>query len=212
MTQRMLSISGVADAVHIAVYYVGTILQDHTDRSGSNFSYRPGAAPYTAAAAPGGYGAAFTGGAPVAAPFPTLPVASAGGRAAPLAGAAGGQVQPGSQTQQIYIPNDLVGSVIGKGGAKINEIRQASATHIKIMEPGTGGAAAAASSERLVTISKFHPANSFPFVSARLTDVMFILTNSTAGPPQNIQIAVNLLHQRVEDERRRCVESAERKI
>ena len=190
----MLSISGVADAVHIAVYYVGTILQDHTDRSGSNFSYRPGAAPYTAAAAPGGYGAAFTGGAPVAAPFPTLPV------------------QPGSQTQQIYIPNDLVGSVIGKGGAKINEIRQASATHIKIMEPGTGGAAAAASSERLVTISKFHPANSFPFVSARLTDVMFILTNSTAGPPQNIQIAVNLLHQRVEDERRRCVESAERKI
>ena len=40
-------------------------------------------------------------------------------------------VGPGGQmTQQIYIPNDMVGAIIGKGGAKINEIRQLSGSHM----------------------------------------------------------------------------------
>jgi heterogeneous nuclear rnp K-like protein len=40
-------------------------------------------------------------------------------------------VGPGGQiTQQIYIPNDMVGAIIGKGGAKINEIRQMSGSHM----------------------------------------------------------------------------------
>lgn len=62
-------------------------------------------------------------------------------------------------TQYIYIPNDLVGCIIGKGGAKINEIRASSQSVIKIMEPGSGntppppGAAPAAPGERLVTIT-----------------------------------------------------------
>jgi poly(rC)-binding protein 2/3/4 len=41
----------------------------------------------------------------------------------------------GAITQQIYIPNDMVGAIIGKGGAKINEIRQLSGSVIKINEP-----------------------------------------------------------------------------
>ena len=42
-------------------------------------------------------------------------------------------VGPGGQiTQQIYIPNDMVGAIIGKGGAKINEIRQMSGSHMYI--------------------------------------------------------------------------------
>ncbi len=155
----MLSVSGVADAVHIAIYYVGTILQDHADRTGANLAYRPGAVPFNAPMpgfALGSYpGAAPAAAAPAAATpalggaFP-VPVASSGGRGS--APTATGQSQGGSQTQQMYIPNDLVGSVIGKGGAKINEIRQASATHIKIMEPGAEDEANA--KERLVTISK----------------------------------------------------------
>jgi len=55
---------------------------------------------------------------------------------------------PGSIAQQIFIPNDMVGSVIGKGGSKINEIRQMSGSHIKIAEPQNNG-----SNERLVTIT-----------------------------------------------------------
>ena len=35
----------------------------------------------------------------------------------------------------MFVPEEYVRSIIGKGGQKINEIRQASATHIKIMEP-----------------------------------------------------------------------------
>lgn len=50
-------------------------------------------------------------------------------------------------TQQIYIPNDMVGSIIGKGGAKINEIRVMSGSHIKINEPEESAG------ERLVTIT-----------------------------------------------------------
>ncbi|KAL9084491.1 MAG: hypothetical protein Q9159_005187 [Coniocarpon cinnabarinum] len=50
-------------------------------------------------------------------------------------------------TQQIYIPNDMVGAIIGKGGAKINEIRQLSGSVIKINEPQDN------SNERLVTIT-----------------------------------------------------------
>ncbi|PWN22847.1 hypothetical protein BCV69DRAFT_232501, partial [Microstroma glucosiphilum] len=161
-TERVLSISGVADAVHIAVYYVGTILLEHPDRNANNLSYRP-------TAAGSGVGASYSG----------------RGSFAPAAGSVGGgpsygpgppQLPPGSQTQQIFIPNDLVGCIIGKGGQKINEIRQMSASHIKIMEPGAGALAGGGANERLVTIT---------------------------GPPQNIQVAVQLLYQRLEQEKMR---------
>ncbi|KAI7870640.1 hypothetical protein BDF14DRAFT_1879231 [Spinellus fusiger] len=52
-----------------------------------------------------------------------------------------------SQTQQILIPNEMVGCIIGKGGSKINEIRQMSGSHIKIADPHGDN------SERLVTIT-----------------------------------------------------------
>jgi hypothetical protein len=47
----------------------------------------------------------------------------------------------------LVIPNDMVGAIIGKGGAKINEIRQLSGSVIKINEPTDN------SNERLVTIT-----------------------------------------------------------
>ncbi len=172
-TERVLSISGVADAVHIAVYYVGTILLEHQDRNANNLPYRPTA-----------------GGPSSRAPAPGQPAAFAQqpfgyGAPAPLGGAAFGaptgapQLPPGSQTQQIFIPNDLVGCIIGKGGSKINEIRSMSASHIKIMEPGAGLAAGGSGNERLVTIT---------------------------GPPPNIQMAVSLLYQRLEQEKMRLAQ------
>jgi heterogeneous nuclear rnp K-like protein 2 len=60
----------------------------------------------------------------------------------------GGAAFPGQPiTQQIFIPNDMVGAIIGKGGAKINEIRQLSGSVIKINEPQDNN------NERLVTIT-----------------------------------------------------------
>lgn len=208
-SERSLVVMGVADAVHIATYYVGsTLLEQLNDRFGG-----PGASAYaTRSGAPAG---SIPGGMQVVpyspqpasghfgrgenyyrqndrrapqhlppAPYPPqypgvgghanpqVPVHYGGGaQAAPYGGAphvqphAGGHGAPqphggpqggapmqagmpgGPITQQIYIPNDMVGAIIGKGGQKINEIRQMSGSVIKINEPQDNN------NERLVTIS-----------------------------------------------------------
>lgn len=174
----------MADAIHIATYYIGNILIEAQEKmpsySSSNSSYRPGnsAARSTgngrsmggsSGGGGGGGGGGGTGG--------------PGGSSYPQQGQ--GSYNQGSsypphnppqqlQTQQIYIPNDLVGCIIGKGGSKINEIRHMSASQIKIMEPGAVGvgmngasAPAGQEGERLVVIT---------------------------GQPANIQMAVQLLY------------------
>jgi polyribonucleotide nucleotidyltransferase len=47
-------------------------------------------------------------------------------------------MQTSSTTQTIDIPNDLIGCLIGKRGAKITEIRQLSGAQIKISDPMHG--------------------------------------------------------------------------
>lgn len=151
----MLSVAGVADAIHIATYYIGTILIEAQERmpSSSYSSYRPSnnsrRPPHTSGGGSSyipGYSHQIHG--PPHNPPPQL------------------------QTQQIYIPNDLVGCIIGKGGSKINEIRHMSASTIKIMEPGASGVGpngvpGGGEGERLVVIT---------------------------GQPANIQMAVQLLY------------------
>lgn len=51
------------------------------------------------------------------------------------------------QSQQIYIPNELIGCIIGKGGSKINEIRQQSGCQVKI------GELSLETNERLITLT-----------------------------------------------------------
>lgn len=214
-SERSLVVMGVADAVHIATYYVGsTLLEQLNDRFGgpaaSAYATRSGGpagavpgglqvVPYTPQPAGGNYGnrdnytrgrpdprshhmppnqqyppqgyghphqahasptaAVPYGGHPAAAggyggAGPHMPPQQHGGHAGPqphvgphgqpVAGAA----MPGAPlTQQIYIPNDMVGAIIGKGGQKINEIRQISGSVIKINEPQDNN------NERLVTIT-----------------------------------------------------------
>lgn len=204
-SERSLVVMGVADAVHIATYYVGsTLLEQLNERFGgpaaSAYATRSGApagsipggmqvVPYSPQPASGHYGRPehygrhqerrphhmppaayppphYPHGA--AAPNPAMPVQYSG-QAAPYGAAphaqphmpphvgqphGGPQAQPmhsgmpgGPLTQQIYIPNDMVGAIIGKGGAKINEIRTMSGSVIKINEPQDN------SNERLVTIT-----------------------------------------------------------
>jgi poly(rC)-binding protein 2/3/4 len=208
-TERSLVVMGVADAVHIATYYVGsTLLEQLNERfggpaasayatrsggpagavpggmqvipyapqpAGGSFGNRdnynrgrpdprshhmPPNQPYPpqyghphqppvnpAAPAPYGHAAAGYGAAPHVQPHHgghVGPQPHAGPHGQPLPGAA----MPGAPlTQQIYIPNDMVGAIIGKGGQKINEIRQISGSVIKINEPQDN------SNERLVTIT-----------------------------------------------------------
>ncbi|RDW78129.1 hypothetical protein BP5796_05981 [Coleophoma crateriformis] len=204
-TERSLVVLGVADAVHIATYYVGSTLFEqlserfggpaasaYASRSGGPAGVVPGGmqvVPYVPQPAGGNYGhpdnyrrhdrgahstPAQGYGQPYATPAQAQPAQVPmhyGGQ--PAAGGYGGvgpaqPHQPGPAvpqhggppaqpmqgmvpgqplTQQIFIPNDMVGAIIGKGGAKINEIRQLSGSVIKINEPQDN------SNERLVTIT-----------------------------------------------------------
>ncbi|MCJ1287716.1 hypothetical protein MMC26_007068 [Xylographa opegraphella] len=206
-TERSLVVLGVADAVHIATYYVGqTLVEQLTERFGgpaaSAYATRSGGpagvvpggmqvVPYVPQPAGGQYGhpdnykrhnnqPQRTPANPYAVPYlhgqppqqqPQAPVHYANSPQQGYAGAGphqpqqhGGHQAPHSHagppaqpmqgmvpgqplTQQIFIPNDMVGAIIGKGGAKINEIRQLSGSVIKINEPQDN------SNERLVTIT-----------------------------------------------------------
>lgn len=135
----------MADAIHIATYYVGNILIEAgaLAPSASNSTYRPSAnsrGPRSSHDRSSSYdrprgSSTYSSSSLPAAVDPAMP----------------------QQTQQIYIPNDLVGCIIGKGGSKINEIRTLSQSQIKIMEQGSvppGGASSSQSGgERLVTIT-----------------------------------------------------------
>ena len=206
-TERSLVVLGVADAVHIATYYVGqTLVEQLTERFGgpaaSAYATRSGGpagvvpggmqvVPYVPQPAGGQYGhpdnyrrhnnqPQRTPANPYGVPYlhgqppqqqPQAPVHYGGSPQQGYAGAgphqppqhaahqpthshAGPPAQPVQGmvpgqplTQQIFIPNDMVGAIIGKGGAKINEIRQLSGSVIKINEPQDN------SNERLVTIT-----------------------------------------------------------
>jgi heterogeneous nuclear rnp K-like protein len=210
-TERTLVVLGVADAVHIAAYYVSsTLVEQLTERFGgpaaSAYAARNGApagpvpgglqvVPYVPQAAGGQwahpetfrrqgssaqrtpvnpYGVQYMHGQPAPTPVQNaMPYGAGSPRAmsasyptpapqGPQYGHAAAQaavhaapipqtttpVVPGQPiTQQIYIPNDMVGAIIGKGGQKINEIRQLSGSVIKINEPQDN------SNERLVTIT-----------------------------------------------------------
>ncbi|RKF81264.1 RNA-binding protein rnc1 [Golovinomyces cichoracearum] len=205
-TERSLVVLGVADAVHIATYYVGSTLFEqlterfggpassaYASRSGGPAGVVPGGmqvVPYVPHPAGGNYGhpdnrrhsdrglhtpghgsyaqpysvshaprqpaaPLHYGGSPIVAGYSGVgpqqpqhpqnpgPQAHGGPPAQPMPGIVPGQ----PLTQQIFIPNDMVGAIIGKGGAKINEIRQLSGSVIKINEPQDN------SNERLVTIT-----------------------------------------------------------
>ncbi|SMQ55313.1 unnamed protein product [Zymoseptoria tritici ST99CH_3D7] len=229
-TERSLVVLGVADAVHIATYYVGsTLVEQLTDRFGgaaaSNYAGRHGGpqgvvpggmqvVPYVPQhtggqmghpenfrkpqgppqrGPPNAYGQPYMHGQPpqqhpqAAAHYgggagsPRAPYVGAGpqqpqpyAHAAPQASHAGPPQQPMQGmvpgqpiTQQIFIPNDMVGAIIGKGGAKINEIRQLSGSVIKINEPQDNN------NERLVTITGTQECNQMALymLYSRLGDV-----------------------------------------
>ncbi|KAF2738215.1 eukaryotic type KH-domain (KH-domain type I) [Polyplosphaeria fusca] len=229
--ERSLVVLGVADAVHIAVYYVAqTLVEQLTERFGgpaaSQYATRNGTQanmvpggmtvqPYVPQHAGGQYGhpdtfrrnqvaprtptAAYGGGynmhgqpanqhqmqpnmaysaaSPSRNPYGQANVHQSHGgyHAAPQVTQPAHPQQtpviPGQPlTQQIFIPNDMVGAIIGKGGAKINEIRQLSGSVIKINEPTDN------SNERLVTIT---------------------------GTQECNQMALYMLYQRLESEKHR---------
>ena len=233
--QRILSVSGVADAVHIAVYYVGTILQETPERGSANTAYRPSG---SAGGGGGGYGgpppnsyvpsASTSGGSRYGGPPPPASSSYYYGQQAPHYGGGGGMhghghggpppygappvgaapstaPAPGSQTQQIYIPNELVGNIIGKGGQKINEIRQLSGCSIKIMEltESQGGGARPNERVRRPFFPFFSLLSCHLFVKGQIANISRGCQQlvTITGLPPNIQTAVQMLHARLEQEK-----------
>lgn len=99
--------------------------------------------------APGGYGAPRPGFPPPPGGqfggFPGYGGPGGGGYGAPRPGA--GYAAAPTTTQQLAVPNDIAGAIIGRGGAKINEIRTLSQAQVKIAERVPGAV------ERTITMT-----------------------------------------------------------
>uniref|UniRef100_A0A8C4RV88 Poly(rC) binding protein 2 n=1 Tax=Erpetoichthys calabaricus TaxID=27687 RepID=A0A8C4RV88_ERPCA len=80
-------------------------------------------------------------------PFPLTPGSTGFTGSYELKGLSGMDASAQTSSHELTIPNDLIGCIIGRQGAKINEIRQMSGAQIKIANPVEG------SSDRQVTIT-----------------------------------------------------------
>ncbi|WWC62533.1 uncharacterized protein I303_105129 [Kwoniella dejecticola CBS 10117] len=161
-TERVVEVQGSVDAIKTAVAEIAKCLQEDFDRGAGTVLYHPGAAGDAGVLAGGLGAQAVTGptggirrtsvAAGFGNPFPTgerrgsaVPRASISGVAGgvgPLAGVGGERRQsenpiinlndPNLRTQNISIPSDMVGCIIGRGGSKITEIRRLSGSRISI--------------------------------------------------------------------------------
>ena len=160
-TERIVEVQGTPDGVQKAVWEIGKCLVDDEQRGYGTVLYSPavrvqgGAPPLNGNG--GGYaaprsfnrtgnGADFTGGAAPYAPR----------RNGPSDGGPPPVVEEGEdiQTQNISIPADMVGCIIGRGGSKISEIRKSSGARISIAK-----APHDESGERMFTITGGPSAN-----------------------------------------------------
>lgn len=158
-TERVVTISGNVESLRSCAYQICTIMVESPPK-GFTIPYRPKPAlnPMLLAAATAGQAAAaynlpgqfalsahpdvnrlFVANNPLAAAFnpaaANLRAAAATGQAAAALSAVASQ---SLGSHEMVIPNGLIGCVIGKGGSKINEIRQLSGATIKISNSEEG--------------------------------------------------------------------------
>lgn len=156
-TEKTVTLSGTPATLHDAVTRILTRIHENPIRPGTpSVLYVPGQSSF--GGAPGPYGAP---------PSPYMPSpygmppqgpygAPMGGHGAPMGGPMGGGMGgpppmggvPGQKSQKIVIPSCTAGTVIGKAGSIIREIKQQSATSISVAAPETKDG-----TERVVTIT-----------------------------------------------------------
>ncbi|XP_077994028.1 poly(rC)-binding protein 3-like isoform X2 [Glandiceps talaboti] len=164
-TERAVTISGTPDAITKCVYQICCVMLESPPK-GATIPYRPkpanspvivadGRVGHPAYSVHGNYAVPYpdftklhhlamqhTPFLPGQTPFTPTALGTLFGGANATNTAAAGQA-----THEISIPNDLIGCVIGRGGSKINEIRQISGATIKIANTQEG------TTDRAVTIS-----------------------------------------------------------
>lgn len=159
-TERIVEVQGTPDGVQKAVWDIGKCLIDDQERGYGTVLYSPAVRVQGGAPPPNGNnygpprsfnrtgnGADFTG-----APSSYPPRRNGGpeGAGPPPAVEEGEDIQ----TQNISIPADMVGCIIGRGGSKISEIRKSSGARISIAK-----APHDESGERMFTITGGQSAN-----------------------------------------------------
>ncbi|KAI1317957.1 RNA binding protein, heterogenous nuclear RNP-K like protein [Mortierella claussenii] len=139
-TERVVEVQGSIDAIRIAIYEIGKCLVDDWERGQGTVLYNPSA---TTRVGAGGAGMGMGGGyAPATAPIgggsrsSNYTSRTGNGsdftRSRPEAFGGAGANSANLRTQEISIPADMVGCIIGKGGSKISEIRRLSGSRISI--------------------------------------------------------------------------------
>ena len=136
-TERIVEIQGTPDGIEKAVWEIGKCLIDDVERGYGTVLYNPavrvqstaspltnglGARSYNRT----GHGADFSDAPPN---FNRRSASDAASRPPPPTTTEDGEE---IQTQNISIPSDMVGCIIGRGGSKISEIRKSSGARISI--------------------------------------------------------------------------------
>ena len=145
-TERIVEVQGTPDGIQKAVWEIGKCLVDDLQRGAGTVLYNPAV---RAEVGRGGAGAGALGGAPpsygagraynrtgngadfsdpAAGPYNRRPNNDTINRGPPTMTEDGEEIQ----TQNISIPADMVGCIIGRGGSKISEIRKSSGARISI--------------------------------------------------------------------------------
>lgn len=145
-TERIVEVQGTPDGIQKAVWEIGKCLVDDFQRGAGTVLYNPavraevgrGGGALGAAPGPSGYGGGRgfnrTGNGadfsePTGVPYGRRSNSDAANRSGPpLVTDDGEEIQ----TQNISIPADMVGCIIGRGGSKISEIRKSSGARISI--------------------------------------------------------------------------------
>jgi len=150
-TERIVEVQGTPDAIEKAVWEIGKCLIDDVERGYGTVLYNPavrvqtgdqplpngGSMPATNSAGPRGggrsgsynrtgHGADFSDAPPT---YSRRTGSDAASRPPPPTHTEDGEE---IQTQNISIPSDMVGCIIGRGGSKISEIRKSSGARISI--------------------------------------------------------------------------------
>ncbi|KKY21348.1 putative kh domain rna-binding protein [Phaeomoniella chlamydospora] len=146
-TERIVEVQGTPEGIEKAVWEIGKCLIDDWQRGTGTVLYNPavraslGASPLTNAVGGGIGGSGYTGSRSYnrtgnGADFSDAtggfrrqnPDGAVRGSGIPMVTEDGEEVQ----TQNISIPSDMVGCIIGRGGSKISEIRKSSGARISI--------------------------------------------------------------------------------
>lgn len=139
-TERIVEVQGTPEGIEKAVWEIGKCLIDDWQRGTGTVLYNPAVRASMGGAPHPGYGGPGYGGRPYTrtgngADFSDQPAGfsrrsnpDTRNSGIPLVTEDGEEVQ----TQNISIPSDMVGCIIGRGGSKISEIRRSSGARISI--------------------------------------------------------------------------------